>query len=86
MPAGKAVPLVCYCGNVSRDQLVQAIRAGATTLRQIQETTGAGVGDRCKELNPKGVCCIPDILAILKDETGTKQEGDCSCPHCGQKK
>jgi NAD(P)H-nitrite reductase large subunit len=82
--AGKTAPLVCYCGTDSRGQIVQAIRAGATTLKQIQSTTGAGIGDRCKELNPKGVC-IPDILAILKDETGTKREGGCSCPHCGPK-
>jgi NAD(P)H-nitrite reductase large subunit len=78
-------PLVCYCGKVTRGRIVSAIRAGATTLKQIQKTTGAGKGDRCKELNPKGVCCIPDILAILKDETGTKQKGGCSCPHCGPK-
>ena len=75
-------PLICYCGQVTRGRIVAAIRAGATTLKQIQETTGAGVGDRCKELNPKGTCCIPDIVAILKEETGAKQADICSCPHC----
>jgi bacterioferritin-associated ferredoxin len=76
-------PLVCYCGNVSRERIVQAIRSGATTLKQIQETTGAGVGDRCKELNPKGVCCIPDILGVLKEETGKSENGGCTCSYCG---
>jgi len=83
--AGKTAPLVCYCGHVSRKRIVQAIRAGATTLKQIQKATGAGVGDRCKELNPKETCCISDIVAILKEETGTKQAGACSCPHCRPK-
>jgi bacterioferritin-associated ferredoxin len=78
-------PLVCYCGKVNRDRIVQAIRAGATTLKQIQKTTGAGIGDRCEELNPKGTCCIPDIVAILKEETGTKGAEGCSCPHCQPK-
>ncbi len=78
-------PLVCYCGKVTHGRIVAAIRAGAKTLKQIQDATGAGVGDRCKELNPKGTCCIPDILAILKEETGTQQEGGCTCPHCGPK-
>lgn len=74
--------LVCYCGRVSRERIVKAIRAGATTLKKVQKATGAGIGDRCKELNPKGTCCIPDIVAILKEETGTKQADACSCPHC----
>jgi bacterioferritin-associated ferredoxin len=78
----KTVPLVCCCGKVSRTRIVKAIRAGATTLKQIQKATGAGVGKRCKELNPKGVCCIPDILAMLKEETGKRQRDHCSCPHC----
>uniref|UniRef100_A0A7C4GC20 NAD(P)H-nitrite reductase n=1 Tax=candidate division WOR-3 bacterium TaxID=2052148 RepID=A0A7C4GC20_UNCW3 len=78
-------PTVCYCAQVTRSRIVAAIRDGATTLKQIQETTGAGLGDRCKELNPKGTCCIPDILAILEEETGTQQKGGCACPHCRPK-
>lgn len=78
-------PLVCYCGRVTRGRIISAIRAGAKTLKQIQKTTGAGVGDRCKELNPKGACCIPDILVILKEETGTQEKDGCTCPHCDPK-
>jgi len=50
-----------------------------------EEATGAGIGDRCKELNPKGTGCILNIVAIVKDETGTKQADACSCPHCKPK-
>lgn len=81
----KSSSLVCYCGRVSRERIVTAIRAGATTLKKVQEVTGAGIGDRCKELNPKGTCCIPDIVAIIKEETGKKQAEGCSCPHCRPK-
>jgi len=77
--------LVCYCGKVTRGRIISAIRSGATTLKQIQKTTSAGLGDRCKELNPKGVCCIPDILAIVKEETGTTGADGYTCPHCGPK-
>ncbi|MEO0080797.1 MAG: (2Fe-2S)-binding protein [candidate division WOR-3 bacterium] len=76
--------LVCYCGKVTCGGILAAIRAGATTLKQIQRK--AGVGDRCKELNPKGVYCVPDMLAILKEEAGTKEAGGCTCPHCGPKR
>lgn len=78
-------PLVCYCGRVDRERIVRAIRDGATTLKQVQKATGAGIGDRCKELNPKGTCCIPDIMAIIEEETGRRQAESCSCPHCRPK-
>ena len=32
----------------------------------IQEQTKAGVGGRCKELNPRGRCCHPDIKELLE--------------------
>ncbi len=75
-------PMVCYCGRVTRSQIIAAIRAGAKTLKEIQKVTGAGVGNRCRELNPKGVCCIPDIVAIIEGETGATGSAGCSCPNC----
>ena len=73
--------MVCYCGGVRRSTIVDAIRRGAKTLKDIQQTTGAGLGSRCQELNPKGVCCHPDILAILKAVLGSQggSNGCCCC-------
>ena len=76
---------VCYCKKVSRGRILQAITDGASTLKQIQRRTGAGTGKRCKELNPKGVCCIPDIVAIREAETGRKEKARSCCPHCSAK-
>jgi NAD(P)H-nitrite reductase large subunit len=74
--------MVCYCKQVNRGRIIQAIADGASTLKQIQKATGAGTGKRCKELNPKGVCCIPDIQAILKAETGREEQTQSCCSHC----
>lgn len=74
--------MVCYCGQFRRSTIVEAIRRGATTPKDIQEATGAGVGSRCRELNPKGVCCHGDILAILKELVGPQdapQSGSSGC-------
>jgi NAD(P)H-nitrite reductase large subunit len=81
-PLRKDEQKICYCGNVSREQIVRAIRGGAKSLEQIQKATGAGVGKRCKELNPKGICCIPDIVEVLRAETGTQSGDGCSCSRC----
>lgn len=78
---------ICFCAGVTRASIMDAIAQGATTLRDIQQMTGAGVGSRCKELNPKGVCCHADIREILREALGTagaKQPGGscCSGPGC----
>lgn len=59
--------IICYCKNVSRDEIKAAINDGAKSLKDIQEKTGASTGTQCKELNPKGVCCSTDINAMLPD-------------------
>lgn len=59
--------IVCYCRSVNRKTLEDAVRNGATTLRDIQRITGACTGGDCGRLNPKGVCCCEDILAIIDE-------------------
>lgn len=63
--------LVCYCEGVSRQEIVEAIQKGASSVREVAEATGACQGaQRCEELNPKGRCCAIDILEILQESEG----------------
>jgi len=57
---------VCFCSQVDKGTVVASIRNGAPDVKTIQEKTKAGVGGRCKELNPRGRCCHPDINELLK--------------------
>lgn len=66
--------IICYCKYVSKREIETAIEQGAKTLKDIQEITGACMGNQCKEMNPKGVCCSVDILPMLP-----KTRGKCSC-------
>lgn len=78
--------MICYCGGVTRASILEAIMNGATTLADIQRMTGAGIGSRCKELNPKGVCCHADILKILQDvrvASSVSQPGGSCCGGSG---
>jgi bacterioferritin-associated ferredoxin len=70
---------ICYCIGVTEDRIVQAIREGARTLKDIQRVTKACTGNHCKDKNPKGRCCSEDILAIIKRETGAASSSNCSC-------
>jgi len=45
--------IICFCSNVTKGQIVQAISDGAKTLDDIRKSTGACTVGRCKELSPK---------------------------------
>lgn len=75
--------IICYCGNVSKQQICWAIEDGASTVAAIISLTGAGKGNKCLQLNPKKRCCHPDIEQILKlySSSFIQQHGvqTCSC-------
>ena len=57
--------LVCRCEEVTEEEVRQAIRDGANTLREIKMITRAGMG-LCQ-----GRSCSKIISRILAEETGT---------------
>jgi bacterioferritin-associated ferredoxin len=71
--------IICYCLNVSEEEIVDAIRNGAKSLKDIQKATKACTGHQCKRLNPSGKCCSADILKIIKRETGSEPNTGCCC-------
>ena len=46
--------IICYCSNVTKDQIIKAMEQGARTLNDIRKMTGACTLHRCKEISPKG--------------------------------
>lgn len=58
--------MVCYCQNISKQQILQEISDGAKTVADVTRLTGAGKGRQCLELNPRKRCCHADIGEILK--------------------
>ena len=57
---------ICYCTKVDKKSIVDAIRAGAKTLKEIKERTTACTGDTCATLNPNKRCCSKEIKELLK--------------------
>lgn len=68
--------IICYCRDVTKSEIENAISQGAKTLKDIQDMTSACTGNMCEELNPKGRCCSSEIIAMLP-----KSKIKCSC--CG---
>lgn len=64
----EASEIICWCKGTTRAEILSAIEAGAASLEDIQEQTGACTIGRCRELSPKHRCCAPDIIAILREK------------------
>lgn len=62
--------IMCYCSNVTKEQIIAAITNGAQTLDDIRKVTDACTIGRCKELSPRKRCCSSDILRLLKESSG----------------
>ena len=69
--------IICYCKNVTEEEIQKAIDKGATRISDIEWETGACTGNQCKELNPSGECCIKDVKKMIGHVGGPT----CSC--CG---
>ena len=69
--AKKAEPdyyeIICQCGLISRGEILEAIRRGATTVDAVKRRVGTGMG-RCQ-----GSRCEWKITKILK-ETGVNPD------------
>jgi len=62
--------IICYCSNVSKDEILRAIINGAKTLDDIRIATKACTIGRCKEFSPHKKCCSSEILGLLKMSHG----------------
>ena len=59
--------MICYCSDVSKDDIIKAIDNGATTLDEIRKATNACTVGRCAELSLRKKCCSPEILRVIKE-------------------
>ena len=61
--------IICYCSNVTKGRIIEAILNGAETLDDIRRMTNACTVGNCKELSPRKRCCSPDIQALLNENS-----------------
>jgi len=62
--------LLCYCFKISKEEVTSEIKAcGKTNVIQTISAKIKSEGCDCKNLNPKGVCCLKDISEWLSKRT-----------------
>lgn len=64
---------ICYCSNLTKQQIVQAVRTGHKTIDAVRQATGALITGRCLTENPTGRCCHKVFQQTI-DETAGDQD------------
>jgi hypothetical protein len=63
---GDNVP-VCYCSDLTRGEIKNAVRQGCKTIDDVQELTNKNITGFCEERNPLGKCCRNVFLKTISD-------------------
>ena len=56
---------ICYCKDVTKEDIIVAIANGARSLEDVMRATLACTGKNCAALNPSGTCCEKDIREMI---------------------
>lgn len=59
--------IICYCSNITKDEIVTAIKNGNDTLDGIRKSTGACTIGKCTVLSPHRKCCSGKIIEIINE-------------------
>lgn len=61
--------IVCFCSQTSKGTLQGLIRDGVDSLEALKHSIGA-TGTECAERSPRGRCCTPEIVRLLRHAKG----------------
>ncbi len=56
---------ICYCSNLSRGEIIEAVRRGKKTIPDIRNYTGKQNTGQCLTKNPIGSCCHNAIQDLI---------------------
>jgi bacterioferritin-associated ferredoxin len=59
---------LCYCKQVTEEDVIRAIENGAATFDEVMESTGIGGGGHCTITNPAGRCCSRNYRPFIETE------------------
>lgn len=71
---------LCYCKQVTEEDVIKAIEGGASTFEEVREATGIGGGGHCKLTNPAGRCCSRNYLPFIERELRKRGRGTVPAP------
>ncbi|BAT72382.1 conserved hypothetical protein [Thermosulfidibacter takaii ABI70S6] len=59
--------IICWCAGITRKEIEEAVKRGARTEKEVRDTLNKWERGKCKEKNPKGVCCSTDFAKAINE-------------------
>jgi bacterioferritin-associated ferredoxin len=59
--------LICYCSDLTRGEIKDALRNGCKTIKDVQKYTGKKITGHCETRNPLGKCCRNIFLRTISE-------------------
>jgi bacterioferritin-associated ferredoxin len=56
---------ICYCSNLTRGEIQEAVKNGCKTIDDVQNYTRKNITGFCEERNPLGKCCRNVFLKTI---------------------
>jgi len=56
---------VCYCSDLKRGEIKDAVKNGCKTIKDVQKYTGKKMTGHCESRNPLGKCCRNVFLRTI---------------------
>ena len=56
---------ICYCSDLSRGEIKDAVRNGCKTIKDVQKYTKKSMKGHCETRNPLGKCCRNVFLRTI---------------------
>ena len=66
---------ICYCSNLTRGEIKNAVSKGCKTIKEVRDFTGKTITGKCKEKNPLGSCCTNSLFYEINQALGQKPSG-----------
>ena len=66
---------LCYCKQVTEEDVIKAIEGGATNFDEVRNATGIGGGGQCNITNPAGRCCSRNYKPFIDKELKKRGKG-----------
>jgi bacterioferritin-associated ferredoxin len=64
---------LCYCKQVTEEDVITAIENGARTFEDVRKATDIGGGGQCRITNPAGRCCSRNYKPFIEKELRKKE-------------
>lgn len=76
----KNVP-ICYCSNLTKEEIEFAVQNGKNSIDEVQEYTNKKITGNCKKMNPTGRCCRNAFIYTIKNKSEIKENSikECCC-------